>query len=52
MGANRIFVIINILIDSIKYVLISNLIAFPFAYLCMTFISGMFVTFFGYYYNV
>lgn len=52
MGAHRNFVIINILIDSIKYVLIANIIAYPFAYLCMAFVSNIFITFFGYYYDV
>lgn len=52
MGANRIFVIVNILIDSIKYVVIANIVAYPFAYMCMGLISQIFITFFGYYYSV
>ena len=52
MGANRIFVIVNLLIDSLKYVVISNIIAFPFSYISLGLVSGVFETFFGYRYDV
>ena len=35
IGANRLFMVIYILADSLKSVLISNFIAFPFAYLIL-----------------
>ena len=35
IGANRLFLVIYILADSLKSVLISNFIAFPFAYLIL-----------------
>lgn len=52
MGANKAFVIFNLIFSSIKYVLISNVIAFPFAYLTLSLVSGFFVFFFGYSYEV
>ena len=42
MGANRLFLIIYILIDSLKYVLISNFIAFPFAYMILRAMTDVF----------
>ncbi len=42
MGANKIFLGIYILINSLKYVLISNVIAFPFAYLILRAMTGVF----------
>lgn len=50
MGANKTFVILNLLLSSIRYVTIANIIAFPFAYLTLSFISGVFTLFFGYSY--
>ena len=32
MGANKVFILVYILVNSLKYVLTSNFIAFPFAY--------------------
>lgn len=52
MGASRFFVIFNLLFSSFKYVFISNIIAFPFAYITLSFISNLFVYFFGYSYDV
>ena len=52
MGANKAFVIFNLIFSSVKYVLISNLIAFPFAYLALSLVSGFFVFFVGYSYEV
>lgn len=42
MGANKLFLIIYILINSLKYVLISNLIAFPFAYFILRAMTDLF----------
>jgi hypothetical protein len=42
IGANRFFVIFVVLIDSLKYVLVANLIAFPFAYIILTFAADVF----------
>lgn len=50
MGANKAFVIFNLIFSSLKYVLISNILAFPFAYLTLGLVSGFFITFFGYSY--
>lgn len=50
MGANKLFVIFNLIFSSTKYVFISNILAFPFAYLTLNFVSGFFVMFFGYSY--
>lgn len=52
MGASRVFVIFNLLFSSFKYVLLSNFIAFPFAYLALNFVSRIFEFFFGYTYEV
>ena len=42
MGANRSFIIANILAGSLKYVAFSNLIAYPLAYLVLNIITGVF----------
>lgn len=42
MGANKLFLIIYILINSLKYVLISNVIAFPFAYFILRAMTDLF----------
>lgn len=42
IGASRAFVILVVLIDSLKYVIIANFIAFPFAYFTLTFAGDMF----------
>ncbi len=42
IGANKLFLVIYILIDSLKYVLISNLIAFPFAYFILRMTTSVF----------
>jgi hypothetical protein len=42
MGANKVFIIIYILINSLKYVLISNFIAFPFAYFILRMMTDLF----------
>lgn len=50
IGANRFFVIFVVLVDSLKYVLVSNLIAFPFAYIILIFAGDLFESFFGFKY--
>jgi ABC-type antimicrobial peptide transport system permease subunit len=52
IGANRLFVILVVLLDSLKYVLVANLIAFPFAYTILTFAGDMFQSFFGFKYDI
>lgn len=52
MGANRLFVVVSLLADSMKYVLLANVIAFPFAYICLYALSALFEDFFGYQYQV
>lgn len=52
MGANRFFIIISLLSSSMKYVLTANFFAFPFAYVVLGGVSGIFDTFFGYSYQV
>lgn len=42
MGANKFFVIFNLLFSSFKYVFVSNIVAFPFAYLTLGLISSVF----------
>lgn len=42
MGANKVFIVIYILINSLKYVLISNFIAFPFAYFILRMMTDLF----------
>ena len=50
MGANKVFILVYILVNSLKYVLISNFIAFPFAYFILRMMTEIFETFFGYKY--
>ena len=52
MGANRLFIIVSLLGSSLKYVIIANIVAFPFAYLVLQSVSELFVEFFGYKYEV
>ena len=52
MGANKVFIVIYILANSLKYVLISNLIAFPFAYFILSMMTEVFESFFGYKYEI
>jgi ABC-type antimicrobial peptide transport system permease subunit len=52
IGANRVFVIFVVLIDSLKYVLVANIIAFPFAYIILTFAGDLFQEFFGFKYDI
>lgn len=42
MGADKKFVVINLIFSSFKYVFLSNIIAFPFANLTLGFVSGLF----------
>lgn len=42
IGANKVFLVIYILMDSLKYVLISNLVAFPFAYFTLGMMTDIF----------
>ena len=42
MGANRAFIIANILIGSMKYVLGANVVAYPLAYGALQAISSVF----------
>ena len=48
MGADRSFIIANILAGSLKYVAFSNLIAYPLAYVVLNIITCVFEDFFGY----
>jgi ABC-type antimicrobial peptide transport system permease subunit len=52
MGANKYFIIGNLLTDSLKYVLLANFIAFPFAYFILSGMTGVFESFFGYKYEI
>ncbi len=52
MGANKVFIVIYIMINSLKYVLISNFIAFPFAYFILRMMTDLFESFFGYKYEI
>lgn len=52
MGANKVFVIFNLIFSSCKYLLVSNLIAFPFAHFTLGFVSTFFEMFFGYTYSI
>jgi ABC-type antimicrobial peptide transport system permease subunit len=52
MGASKSFVIFNLLFSSLKYVIVSNMLAFPFAYIVLGMISRVFEYFFGYSYDV
>ena len=48
MGADRLFIIINILASALKYVAFANLIAYPLAYFALQGITSVFEDFFGY----
>ncbi len=52
MGADKKFVVANLILASTRHVVISNVLAFPFAYLVLKLVSGIFETFFGYAYEV
>lgn len=42
MGAGRGYVVANLIVASMRYVLVANFVAFPFAYLVLKMVSGMF----------
>ena len=42
MGANRMFVVINLLTSSLKYVLLANIIAYPLAYQALVSVTDVF----------
>lgn len=42
MGAGRSFIIFSLFFDSMQYVILANIIAFPFAYMLLNFISFLF----------
>ena len=48
MGADRFFIVLNILSSSLKYVLLANIIAYPFAFWALDGITSVFEDFFGY----
>lgn len=48
MGANKFFIIINLLSNSLKYVFFSNAIAYPLAYMTLEVVTDVFEVFFGY----
>jgi ABC-type antimicrobial peptide transport system permease subunit len=48
MGADRPFIIVNLLTSSLKYVAFANIIAYPLAYLALFGITDIFEDFFGY----
>lgn len=50
MGANRAYIVVNILAGSLKYVLVANLVAYPLAYLALQVVTAVFEDFFGYRY--
>ena len=52
MGANRAFIVANILTGSLKYVVGANLIAYPLAYAGLQMVSSVFEDFFGYRYEI
>lgn len=52
MGAGRIFIVVNLFVDAMKFVVIANIIAFPCAYFGLWGVSGVFQEFFGYAYHV
>ena len=52
MGANRIFIIANILTGSLKYVALANIFAYPLAYLALQIVTTVFEHFFGYRYDI
>lgn len=48
MGADRAFIVANILAGALKYVALANLIAYPLAYGALQFVTSVFEEFFGY----
>lgn len=52
MGAGRSFIIFSLFFDSMQFVILANVIAFPFAYMLLNFISFIFEDFFGYQYQI
>ena len=48
MGANRLFVVVNILFSSLKYVGLANIIAYPLSYFALEGVTSVFEDFFGY----
>lgn len=52
MGANRAFIVANILAGSLKYVLLANLCAYPLAYIALKVVTSVFEDFFGYRYEI
>ena len=52
MGAGRSFIILSLFFDSMQFVILANVIAFPFAYMLLNFISFIFEDFFGYQYQI
>lgn len=48
MGADRFFVVANILASAFKYVALANLFAFPLAYAALQVVTLVFEDFFGY----
>lgn len=42
MGANRVYIIVNILAGSLKYVAVANLVAYPLAYLGLQIVTSVF----------
>jgi ABC-type antimicrobial peptide transport system permease subunit len=48
MGADRLFIITNILAGSLKFVALANIIAYPLAYFALQYITLVFQDFFGY----
>ena len=48
MGADRTFIVVNILASSLKFVAFANFLAYPLAYLALQAITSVFEGFFGY----
>ena len=48
MGADRSFVVTNILAGALRFVVFANIIAYPLAYLALQEITSVFEDFFGY----
>lgn len=48
MGADRTFIVTNILASSLKFVAFANFIAFPLAYMALQVVTSVFEDFFGY----
>lgn len=48
MGANKLFIVLNLLTSSLKYVLLANFIAYPLAYGVLGTVTDVFESFFGY----